>query len=491
MTLCDLSRLELLCPEDAVAFKQRLHDVGVSRESLRPISKLCERLPEPLRVPIRHYHLRQLAAPLGPILRAFFFGDAVPEGELTHALGGAELFGRFREAGLLVEEAAGWVCPLRVNLVNDLWIFTDDLTRGEEAVMGAGATTASLIQAAWPSQRVRSVLDMGCGAGTAALLMAPEAERTVGADISERALALSRLNALFAGRTEVEFVQSDLFSGVAGQEFDLIVSQPPFVACPEDTASVTFLHGGARGDELALQLLAEVPAHLRAGGRAVLLVDWPKYDEVSITQRIRATIGERVPLDLLVLLGAPKDLDEHVTFYGAMLAPTLGPRFEEYVLRHRAHLERMNIRELRLALIVLRRTETTPFTRLIETRPLMEVDPTAAQIDRILAVQDLLGRGPEALLRARLTVPPGARFVEQEGGGVRVELPDSRLVPPVVTSRAGADLVVQVGQAASVADALEAVFTRYPQLRAGGPARILTGIRGALDSGLLELSEAE
>ena len=489
MALCDLSRVDRLRPAHAAAFKARLREVGVGREALRPISKLCERLPETLRIPIRHYHLRKMAEPLGSLLRAFFFGDPVPRAALEHALGRQELFGAFAESGLLVEAGSGWLCPLRVNLVNDLWIFTDDLTQGQDAVMGAGATTATLIQAAWPTRKVGSVLDMGTGAGTAALLMAQEAERSVGADISERALVLSRLNALFAGRDSVEFVRSDLFSALEGQEFDLIVSQPPFVACPQDSTSVTFLHGGARGDELALQLLAGVPQRLSPGGRAVLLVDWPKYDDVPITQRIRSIIGEQVPLDLLVLLGTTKDLDEHVTFYGAMLAPTLGERFEEYVLTHRAHLERMNVRELRLAFIVLRRTTKKPWTRLIETRPLMEVEPTGAQIDRIIAVQDLLGAGTEALLAASLTAPPGARFVEQDAGGVRVELPDSRLVPPSVTSRAGADLIMQVGQAPRVADAVEAIFERYPQLRAGGPERVLAGVRGALESGLLELRE--
>jgi methylase of polypeptide subunit release factors len=380
------------------------------------------------------------------------------------------------------------VCPLRLNLVNDLFIFADDLTLGGQAVMGAGSTTATIVQAAWPARRVASVLDWGCGAGTAALLMAEVADWSVGVDISPRALTLSRLNALLAGAENVEFRQSDLFSGVNDRQFDIIVAQPPFVSCPAGAESITFLHGGERGDELALRLIGQIPPRLAPGGRAVLLVDWPKYDDVSPTDRIRRAIGDAA-LDLLVLLSTPKSLDEHVTFYGSMMHPTLGPDFERYVLTHREHLDRMKIRELRLALIVLRRGERVPWTRLIETRALTQVQPTGAQIDRLISVQDLLAAGPEALLSASLVIPPDTKFVEQAAQSVCVQLPDSRLVAPVVTSRAGADLLVQVDRAATVAQAVEAVMQRLPQLRPGGAEPVLDGVRSALESGLLEVGE--
>jgi len=120
---------------------------------------------------------------------------------------------------------------------------------------------------------------------------------------------------------------------------------------------------------------------------------------------------------------------------------------------------------------------------------MMDVEPTGAQIDRILRVQDLLAQDDEALLSAALTVPPDARFVEQDERSVRVSLPESRLLAPVVTSRAGADLVLEVGRSETVADAVERMFERLPQLRAGGPGRVLAGVRGALASGLLEVRE--
>jgi len=489
VALPDLSRLDRLTAADLDAFKACLVRVGVTRGSLDGVTPpLAERMPEPISAPIQRWHVRAVEAPLGPILRAFFFADPAPPDALSLALGG-ELYERMRASGLLLDRPAGVVCALRLNLLHEQWVFTDDLTEGGEAVMGAGATTANLIGAAWPKEKVNSLLDLGCGAGTVALLMAGVCERAVGVDISERALVLSRFNARLSGLDNVEFLESNLFSGVQDRTFDLIVSQPPFVACPPTTDSVTFLHGGTRGDELPLQLLADLPPRLAPAGRAVVLIDLPKYDDVAPTERIRAAIGSAVALDLLVLLGTPQDLDTHITLFGVMLAPTLGPAFEDYVLTHREHLARMKITELRSTFVVLRRTEAVPWTRQVEVRPMVNVAPTGRQIDRMLAAQDLLAAGPEALLSASLDVPPEARFVEQDAKSVRIELPESRLVAPVVTSRAGAELVMEVGRASTVADAVEAVFQRFPQVRLEGPERVLAGVRSALESGLLELRE--
>ena len=62
-----------------------------------------------------------------------------------------------------------------------------------------------------------------------------------------------------------------LYEPVAGEQFDLIVAQPPYVFRPADTDAVTYLHGGALGDELATQFVAQAPPSLAPSGRAVLV----------------------------------------------------------------------------------------------------------------------------------------------------------------------------------------------------------------------------
>jgi SAM-dependent methyltransferase len=490
MTLCDLSRLDRLDATTARAFAERLIRLGVKPDAIAPFTKLSKGLPDRIIEPIRRYHLQRLPAPLGPILRAFFFMEVVAEQDLLAALGDDGLYGILRGAGLLVDRCGGVVCPLRLNMVNDYFIFSDDLTSGQEAVMGVGSTTATLIQAAWPSNPIGSALDVGCGAGTAAVLLAPLGEVAVGIDINPRAILLSRLNSLVAGTNNLELFEGDLFAPVQGRVFDLIVAQPPFVSRPDEASPVTFLYGGSRGDELSLRLLRELPPYLSKGGRAVLLLDWPIYDDVAPCDRMRDALGD-APLDLLVLFSTAKNLDEYVTFYASAMHTGFGPEFDQAVLSHRKHLERMGIRELRLAIVVVRRTDRQPWTHLVDTRPMTEVEPTGAQVDRLLAAQDLLAAGTEELLMAELALPPDTRFIERDEHSMRIEVPESRLMAPMTTSRAGADLLVQVDRCPNVKAAVDTLCERLRLSGDDGVNKVLNGIRGALTAGLLEIREKQ
>src|SRR5699024_10515019 len=75
-----------------------------------------------------------------------------------------------------------------------------------------------------------------------------------------------------------ELRQGSLLEPVAGERFDLIVSNPPFVITPrgaaEGTTTWTYRDGGRAGDTLLAELLRALPSHLAPGGSAVLLGNW-------------------------------------------------------------------------------------------------------------------------------------------------------------------------------------------------------------------------
>ncbi|MBU1424486.1 MAG: peptide chain release factor N(5)-glutamine methyltransferase [Gammaproteobacteria bacterium] len=76
------------------------------------------------------------------------------------------------------------------------------------------------------------VLDLGTGSGAIALSIAhsrPDVA-VMAVDASEAALEVARENAQRLGIANVRFLQSDWFSALAGQRFDLIVSNPPYIA---------------------------------------------------------------------------------------------------------------------------------------------------------------------------------------------------------------------------------------------------------------------
>ena len=127
----------------------------------------------------------------------------------------------------------------------------------------------------------RPVLDVGRASGP----IAPATKhsrrdvRVTGLDVSPRALEQARVNeGLVMGTLDsgVRWVQSRWFEALAGERFDLIVSNPPYVRTAEIVGPLTFepqlaLDGGADGLAAYRVLLAEAPSHLSAGG--ALLVE--------------------------------------------------------------------------------------------------------------------------------------------------------------------------------------------------------------------------
>jgi release factor glutamine methyltransferase len=74
--------------------------------------------------------------------------------------------------------------------------------------------------------------DLGTGSGAVALALASERPEwsITATDISEQALSIARGNATTLGLSRVEFLQGSWFAPLAGRTFDLIASNPPYVA---------------------------------------------------------------------------------------------------------------------------------------------------------------------------------------------------------------------------------------------------------------------
>ncbi|MFC5301568.1 peptide chain release factor N(5)-glutamine methyltransferase [Azospira restricta] len=142
---------------------------------------------------------------------------------------------------------------------------------------------------AWPR-----VLDLGTGSGAIAVTLAcehPEAA-VLAVDVSPAALAVARENAARLGG-KVGFVESDWFSALADERFDLIVANPPYVAARDPHLSqdgLPFepdlaLTDGADGLSCIRRIVAEAPAHLVPGG--LLLIEHG-YDQGAAVRALLA-----------------------------------------------------------------------------------------------------------------------------------------------------------------------------------------------------------
>ena len=121
-----------------------------------------------------------------------------------------------------------------------------------------------------------AVLDVGTGSGAIALAVKHErpAAAVTGIDVSEAALGVARANGVRLG-LDVRWLRSSWFEALAGERFDVIVSNPPYVASAHVTGALAFeprlaLDGGADGYAAYREILAGARAHLKPGGALVL-----------------------------------------------------------------------------------------------------------------------------------------------------------------------------------------------------------------------------
>lgn len=177
--------------------------------------------------------------------------------------------------------------------IGEWWIASDldevalDGALPADHVLGVGGASRTLAEIIMPIE-VDRALDLGTGCGIQALLVARHAGSVVATDISARALAYAELNAQLNGVSNIEFRLGSMFEPVAGEAFDLIVSNPPFVITPraEGVPEYEYRDGGLVGDALVEQFLRVAPSFLTPGGVAQLLGNWEsRGGQASLTGR--------------------------------------------------------------------------------------------------------------------------------------------------------------------------------------------------------------
>lgn len=122
-----------------------------------------------------------------------------------------------------------------------------------------------------------TVLDLGTGSGAVALAIKhkrPQA-RVVAVEVSAAALVVARRNAVKYG-LEIEFRHGRWFEGLGAERFDVIVSNPPYVAAGDPHLPElrfeprTALVSGADGLDAIREIARQAPMHLGAGGWLLL-----------------------------------------------------------------------------------------------------------------------------------------------------------------------------------------------------------------------------
>lgn len=447
-TLPDISRLANLDRDALRALRKRLAEVGLDVASIAATQQPWRALPSILSEPLKSYYLQKRDDDLARTIRLFMFSDRLTAAEAESAVGA--ILPRLLDAGLLrvVKEEGrdgdSVECPFVLGLLNDIHVVCDRLV-GEDGVMGFGDTSIALARASFPLKPVRAALDVGCGAGTVALFLAKGATRVVGTDIDPRAIELARFNARLNEIANVEFRLGDLLAPVGGETFDLVVSQPPFLARPDGAEAKVLTHGGHRGDELALRLMSGLSKVLTRGGLAVLRVDWlvveptegAKPGPAGVADRIRAHLGPE--LDVTLISPPPVTLDGYAARYAAAINPSLDARYVASFAARRDHLLALKGQAVLASITLVHRSGESPgatSTRFMSSEGEFSRENVRAVLDAQVLIRD-----EKKLLAANLRVPKGTVFAEeQEGVGSEVESTiKARFAPTAIAQNVAID----------------------------------------------------
>lgn len=137
------------------------------------------------------------------------------------------------------------------------------------------------------------VLDIGVGSGVISVSVAAEIVDAVvvALDISEEAIEVAQRNAEdLKVADRIEFRQSDLFESLKqGEKFDLILSNPPYIAEPDYAGLMKevladpkiSLVAGAEGMDIIKELIGHAPDYLADGGRIMFEIGYDQSEKVA------------------------------------------------------------------------------------------------------------------------------------------------------------------------------------------------------------------
>ncbi|MCA9131658.1 MAG: class I SAM-dependent methyltransferase [Planctomycetales bacterium] len=252
---------------------------------------------------------------------------------------------------------------------------------------------------------VERTLDLCSGSALHGLDASKFSQRVVASDLSPRAEIFGRFNAALNRCPNLEFVSGDLFSAVADQRFDLILSNPPFVISPKLDA--TYRDNPQELDNFVRGLLQQAPEHLQEGGYLQMVCEWVEVSGEDWQARLRGWLQDR-GCDVWVLQANRQRPDSYAQ---GRLRET-GSDSKQLEKSHRAWLkyfQENSVEAIYGGLIFLRRRQGG--------QNWFEVDQLTSNVQHAVgeAIQqgfrnrDLLhdAAGNEALLSSRLRIAPG------------------------------------------------------------------------------------
>ncbi len=350
-------------------------------------------------------------SPLEILTRLWLLQAPVPAEAAERALPG--LVDRLCAQGIL--RRSGGEVAAAVDLrpyatgTGNLWVASDltpgldggTVRVGADHVLGISSASTSLAQLT-PRSPVARALDVGTGCGVQSLHLAAHAGHVVATDVNPRALWLAGLNAKL-NEAEVELREGSLFEPVAGEQFDLVVTNPPFVISPVTGERLVYRDSGLPGDQVVERVVRNAPAHLADGGSCHVLANWMILGDRPWDERLSGWLHD---CDAWVVQREVADLPSYVELWlkdaGLHGAADYRQRYDAWL----SWFEEQGAEAVGFGWVHLRRTTAPPVLRL-EEWPYEVAQPLGDEVAAHFGRVDLLReQDDDALLGLRLVLRP-------------------------------------------------------------------------------------
>jgi hypothetical protein len=296
------------------------------------------------------------------------------------------------------------------------WWVVSDLTPGLDGtgarvdpqhVLGISSASTSLAQMTIRRPFERA-LDLGTGCGVQSLHLATHVNHIVATDVNDRALAMTRLNAEL-NETSFDVRSGSLYEPVHGEQFDLIVTNPPFVISPATGERLVYRDSGLPGDEVVRRVVTGAPAHLRPGGWCQVLANWVHTRNRPWDERLTGWL-EGTGCDAWVVQREVADLAQYVELWlkdaGLHGSPDYAERYDDWL----SWFDGQGIEAVGFGWLNIRRTDRVDPVLRLEDWPYEVEQPVGAEIAAWGARCDALAVADDsALLAERLVVRPDVR----------------------------------------------------------------------------------
>lgn len=302
--------LEEITPEYLLPLFQRLHELNYTEENVfkaldvPDIDFIAFKY-----LPIYLYKIKE-KTPLHSLIKLFLLSCPISEEEYQE-LFSSQIREICEKTGLIAAKNKKIDSP--VNLIPCLGMFfaSDPMFSNlftKKHIYPPGKDSFNLARGMIDVQ-CDSLLDLCTGSGIQAVLASRFAKKVTGIDINPRAVNFSRFNAMLNQRENVSFLLGDLYKPIAGEKFDRITANPPFVPSPAER--VFFRDGSSTGESILERIVSELPQFLAPEGKAQIVTLLVFNEGEEYIEKLRRWMGSN-QFDAITLAHRYKGVEEYI-----------------------------------------------------------------------------------------------------------------------------------------------------------------------------------